>query len=119
MLPIKQKMLAIVIGLILIIHIFDLVRRRKLREEYSWLWLLSGGGIFLLAVWPDLLLAITRFLGILFPVSTLFFFGLIFVILICIQFSVRISKMTLEIKNLAQKIALLEGELNQTRSSNK
>ena len=54
MLP-RQKFVAILLAIGLIVFIFELVRRKKLREEYSWLWMLSGAAILILAVWYDLL----------------------------------------------------------------
>ncbi|MBI2446931.1 MAG: DUF2304 domain-containing protein [Candidatus Omnitrophica bacterium] len=103
MLP-RQKLFAILISIGLILVIVDLVRRRKLREEYSWLWLV----IFILAVWYDLLAAIGNFIGVIVPTSTLFFFGLIFLVLISLHFSVKVSSLTNQVKKLAQELAMLE-----------
>jgi hypothetical protein len=86
----------------------ELVRKRRLREEYSVLWILTGIGICVLAVWYGLLKKITAFIGAGLPTSTLFFFALIFLILLSLQFSVRISALHDQVKELAQKIALME-----------
>jgi len=107
----RQKTLALIISISLLILILELVRRRKLREEYSWLWLLTGLAILGLSLRYDLLLAATRLIGAVVPVSTLFFFGLIFLMLISISYSVRISRLSLQVKNLAQKLTLLEGHV--------
>jgi hypothetical protein len=96
------------ISIALLIFIIELVRRRKLREEYSWLWLLTGLVILALASWHDLLLFVTRMIGAVLPTSTIFFFGIVFLFLIAIQFSIRISKLTNQIKNLTQENALLK-----------
>ncbi|MCP4645046.1 MAG: DUF2304 domain-containing protein, partial [bacterium] len=42
--------------------------------------------------------------------STLFFFGILFVLALCLQFSVRISGLETRLKNMAQHIALLEAK---------
>ncbi|MBA7710864.1 hypothetical protein ES703_119812 [subsurface metagenome] len=76
--PLRQKALAILLSVGLIILIFELVRRRKLREEYSWLWMLTGVVVFVLAIWHNLLLSISRLLGIALPASTIFLFGVFF-----------------------------------------
>jgi len=104
----RQKVVAILLSVGLIILIFELVRRRKLREEYSWLWMLTGVVIFILAVWYDLLVFITRLIGAALPASTLFFFGVFFLILINLYFSVKISTLTDQIKKLTQRQAILE-----------
>lgn len=112
--PIKQKVFAIILSIFLIIVIIELVRQRKLREEYSWLWILTGFSLLLLVIWHDLLVEITTFIGAVLPTSTLFFFGLIFMMLINIHYSVKISALTTQIKNITQEITLLKGDIEVT-----
>jgi hypothetical protein len=112
--PIKQKVFAIILSIFLIIVIIELVRQRKLREEYSWLWILTGFSLLLLVIWHDLLVKITTFIGAVLPTSTLFFFGLIFMILINIHYSVKISALTTQIKNITQEITLLKADIEVT-----
>lgn len=111
--PLRQKIFAILICVAIFTAIIELVRRRKLREEYSWLWLTTGSVIFVLAVQYDWLVAITRFIGAGFPTSTLFFFGIIFLILMCLHFSLVLSRFTNQIKNLSQEVALLKNQLKK------
>lgn len=103
-----MQLFTLIIGFSLFVIIIELVRRRKMREEYSLLWLLSGAVICILSLWYDALAWITRLVGAVYPPSTLFFFGLIFLAVINIFYSVKLSKLSGELKNLAQKIALLE-----------
>ncbi len=112
--PLRQKILAILLSVGLIILIFELVRRRKLREEYSWLWMLTGVVIFVLVIWHDLLLLVTRLLGIALPASTIFLFGVFFLILINLYFSVKISTLITQVKELAQRQAILEGFMEKS-----
>ena len=116
--PLRQKILAILLSVGLIILIFELVRRRKLKEEYSWLWMLTGVVIFVLVIWHDLLLFVTRLLGIALPASTIFLFGVFFLILINLYFSVKISTLSTQIKELAQRQAILES-FTEKSSQNK
>lgn len=104
----RQKIFAITLSIGLIIVIFELVRRRKLREEYSWLWMLTGVTVFLLAIWRSLLLSMTHLIGAALPASTLFFLGVFFLILINLYFSVKISTLTDQINKLTQRQAILE-----------
>ncbi len=104
----RQKILAAACGITLLIVILELVRRRKLKEEYSWLWI--GAGLVILAVGLNynLLVWVTEFIGAGWTSSTLFFFGVMFVVALCLQFSVKISRLETQVKNLVQQIALLE-----------
>jgi len=110
--PLRQMIFAVSISIAIFITIIELVRRRKLREEYSWFWLLTGTGLFLLAVNYDLLVGITRFIGAGFPTSTIFFFGIIFLIILNLHFSIVLSAFANQIKNLSQEIALLKNKVN-------
>ncbi len=114
--PLRQKVLAILLSVGLLIVIFELVRRRKLREEYSWLWMLTGAVVFVLAIWHDLLLFMTHLVGAALPASTLFFFGIFFLVLINLYFSVKVSTLTSQIKKIAQKLAILNNRVENHSS---
>jgi len=113
--PIRNKVVALVFGVGLLIIIIDLVRRRKLREEYSWLWLMTGAGILILSLWFDLLKWVTHLVGAITPSSTIFLFAFLFLIFISLHFSVVISKLTSRNKELAQRYALLEMEIRELK----
>lgn len=113
--PIRNQIVALAFGLGMLILIVDLVRRRKLREEYSWLWLLTGTVILVLALWFNLLKWMTHLVGAVTPSSTIFLFAFLFLILISLHFSVVISKLTNQNKELAQRYALLELELKELK----
>lgn len=111
----QQKIFALVASTVVFLVIVELVRRRRLREEYSWLWLLTGAAMILLVVWQRLLLTITWIIGAAVPVTTLWLFSLLFLLAIAIHFSVIISKLTTQVKRLAQELALLEAQLQRPR----
>ncbi len=106
----QQKIFALVIGAGLFFVIIDMVRRRKLAEEYSFLWLMTGLGIVVLVLWYDLLEKLTRFIGAMTPTTTLFIFGFVFLMLINLHYSVKITELTKQVKDLAQKLAISEKE---------
>ena len=108
----QQKIFAIVASILIMGVVVELVRRRKLEEEYSWLWLLTGGGIILLVLWYDLLVWITHLIGAVAPTTTLFIFGSIFLMLISLHYSIQISKLSKQVKELSQQLALLRGQVD-------
>ncbi|MBF0117393.1 MAG: DUF2304 domain-containing protein [Desulfobacterales bacterium] len=108
-----QKIFAIIAALSIFIAIIYLVKHGNLREEYAWLWLLTGFGIFLLAIWYKGLLMLTYLIGAVAPTTTLFIFAIFFLVLIALHFAVKISKLTNQVKNLAQKLSLLETQINK------
>ncbi|MCK4248571.1 MAG: DUF2304 domain-containing protein [Candidatus Omnitrophica bacterium] len=112
----RQKIISIVVALVVFIVIVELVRRKKLMEEFSWIWLLAGVIILLIAVWEKIFFLIANLTGIIAPSSIVFFFGIIFLILITLQLAMVLSKSRNDIKNLAQKISLYENELEDTKT---
>lgn len=113
--PLKQQLIAIAVAAGLLVFIIEAVRRRKLREEYAWLWLLVGAIIGLLSLWQDLLGTITRFLGIQLPVNTVFFFGIAFIVFINLHFTIKISRLTDRVKRLTQELALLDERVGREK----
>ena len=116
---VRQKVFAVLLSIGLMVLIFELVRRRKLREEYSWLWMLTGLVIFVLAVWYGLLLRVTHLIGAALPASTLFFFGVFFLILINLYFSVKISTLTDQVNKLVQNLAILNERIERKTQDKK
>ncbi len=111
----RQQVFALVLSIGLLIFIVEMVRRRKLREEYSWLWILVAGAILVLSVWFGLLEWLTHLIGAVVPASTLFMFGIFFLIVINIYFSMKVSTLTTQVKNQAQKLALMDCYLQELR----
>lgn len=114
MITFHQAAFALLTSLSVFLLILELVRRRRLREEYSWLWLLTGGAMIVLILWYRLVLAITWVIGAVSPVTTLLILSTLFLLAIALHYSVIISKLTTQVKNLSQELALLESRLERT-----
>jgi len=97
----------------LMLYVLDLVRRRRLSEEYSFLWVLASITIAVLGFSTPILRGITRALGMLFESSTVFAIGLAFTIAMLLYLSVKISRLTQENQILARELALLRHELER------
>jgi hypothetical protein len=106
-----QKIFAVVASILIMAVVVELVRRRKLQEEYSWLWLLTGAVIVALVIWYDLLVALTQLIGAIAPTTTLFIFGLLFLMLISLHYSIQISTLSHQVKELGQQLTLLRGQV--------
>lgn len=108
---IQQRILAVVVAVGLLAFIVDLVRRKKLTEEFSILWLLAGTVILVTATTDKVYNFISALTGIVTPTSIAFFFGIVFLLGVCLQLSMKLSENKTRIKDLAQKLALYEQEL--------
>ena len=112
-LTLHQTIFALVTSVVAFLFVLELVRRRRLREEYSWLWLLTAGGMVLLAVWYRLLVVITHVVGAVTPLNTLLLCAILFLFAIAVHYSVIISRLTTQVKNLAQELALLSSRVEE------
>ena len=115
--PLQQQIFALIVSIFVFAYTINLVRKKLLREEYSTLWLATSFIIFILVFKYDWLVALTRLTGAVLPTTTLFIGSLIFLVLLCVQFSIKISKLTDQVKNLAQDNALLRADFESGRSS--
>lgn len=116
--PITQKVFALLVCCLVFVVTINLVRKRKLREEYSVLWLVTSLFMFILVIRYEWLVALTGFIGAGLPTTTLFICSIIFLMLIAVQFSIKISKLTDQVKNLAQENALLQAEISSQNTTN-
>ena len=98
-------------ALLMLLVVLELVRRRRLSEEYSLLWVLSSLGMAVLGFSTPLLQGITRLLGMQYPSSTVFAFGVAFGVAMLLYMSIRLSRLGREHQAMARELALLGHEL--------
>jgi hypothetical protein len=108
--PPRIRIIAILICILLVAYVFELVRRRHLSEEYSMGWLVAGCLMLILSVSEGVLVWISNLVGATLFTSTLFFFGLVFLVTICLHFSIRISSLTNQVRTLTQHMGILNSE---------
>lgn len=104
-------------AVLLALYVLDLVRRRRLSEEYSLLWVIASVVIALLGFSTPLLTWITRGLGVLGESSTVFAFGLAFAVAMLLYLSVKLSRLGWENHMLTRELALLRHELETVRDA--
>jgi hypothetical protein len=113
----RQQLVAFLLAGSVLLLVLELVRRRKLREEYSWVWVATAACLIFVAWRQDVLLDLSRLIGAASPVSTLFLCALLFLLALVLQFSVRLSRLTHRQRTMGQRIALLEAELTRLRGT--
>lgn len=106
--PLQQQLFALIISVLVFIVVIDMVRRRRLREEYSVLWLGTSVVMFVLVFRYEWLVSLTDLIGAGLPTTTLFLFSIIFLMLLSVQFCIKISQLTDQVKNLSQDNALMK-----------
>ncbi len=104
----RFQILAVIGSLIFLALIVYLVRKKKLREDYSLLWLFFGGIFLLLSIWRESLEYISKAIGVAYAPAAIFIILIMSLFMIMIQFSIIISKQANQISMLAQEISLLK-----------
>jgi hypothetical protein len=107
---IRIRILTIGGAVVILMMVVELVRRRKLKEEYSVLWVVTAVLTLLVSIWFSLLTSVTNAIGAVTPASTLFFFGLLFCLVLLLHFSVRISSLERRLTALVQEVGLMSVE---------
>jgi tellurite resistance protein TehA-like permease len=111
--PLRAQVVAIIGCTLLFVFVLELVRRRRLKEEYSIVWMAASFGTALLAAWSGLLIGVTRLVGAYSANSVIFFFGLLFLAATVLHLTVRVSGLMEDNKDLAQELALLRSRLDE------
>jgi hypothetical protein len=109
------RFLALAVSATFLLAVLDLVRRGRLKEEYTPIWVVVAAGLMVSSVWFDGVRLVTRAVGAWTPSSTLFFLGLIFLLVLCLNYAVRLSGISGQVTALAQEVSLLREELNRVR----
>lgn len=85
-----------------------------MKERYSLLWLSASALLLVLSLSRDILEYLSHAMGIYYPPSFLFLLAFLFLLLITLHFSVVLSGLSEKNKKLAQELALLRHEIQET-----
>ena len=95
-------------------EVLELIRSGRLRERYAILWLVTGVVLTALSAWRAGLNTIARWFGVsTYPPAVLFAVGILFILAVLLHYSTVISRLSDQNVVLAQRLALLEDELNR------
>lgn len=108
--------LRIVLGIVVVIYfllILHFMKKKMLSLKYTLLWLFSGFAMGILVLFPGLLDAFVKAVGIETPMYGLFVFAIFFILIIAMSLTAIVSKQTERIKDLAQDNAVLEKRVRE------
>jgi hypothetical protein len=112
----QMQIIAILFSVSLTLYVLWIIQRQRLKEEYSLMWLGTGVVFVIFSVWRQGLEMLADLLGIAYPPAALFMILLVGIILILIQFSMIISRLSERSKVMAQDFALLEEEVQRLKN---
>lgn len=112
----RVQLVAVVAALALFVLVFELVRRRRMMERYALLWLFCSIVLAALALWTGLLGEFSDAVGVKTPSNALFLVAFGFVLLLLLHYSLVISTLSEQTVVLAQRVGLLQQELDTVRA---
>jgi len=101
-------------AVVLLVFVLELLRRGILREKFAVLWLAVSTLLVVMAIFPGLLRGTADALGFEVPSNLLFFTGILFLLLVCVQLSYEVSRLEARTRRLAEDLALLTAQTRAT-----
>ena len=113
-----MQIIAIVTSILLLALVIELVRRKKLTEEYSFVWIVCSLALLMLSIGRRLLDVVALSLGIYYPPAALILVVILFVFVASLSFSVVVSRQRQQIERLIEDAALLEARVRELSGRN-
>jgi len=92
---------------------FELIRRNRLKEEYSFLWFALSAVMFTMALWHGSLAFLSRVIGTVYPPSALFMAAVLLLLALTMHYSMVVSRLSDETRMLAQEAARLKAQIDE------
>jgi hypothetical protein len=109
--------IGLVVGVLLLLLVLELVRRRRLNEEYSLLWVACAAAVLAISLRRDILDRTARWLGVYYPPSLLLLVLLVVVFVGSLSISVVLSRHRRQIERLMEDTAILSAEVRELRDT--
>jgi hypothetical protein len=98
-----------------LVFLFEMLRRRQLREKYALLWVGVALVTIVVALVPGALTWASDLVGVEVPANLLFFLASMLLLLVSIQHSYELGRLEERNRTLAEEVALLRLEMNRPR----
>lgn len=109
----RVQIVVLITSILVTGFIVEQVRRRRLAVEYSLIWIVAGLGMIGLSLWKNGVEYLADLMGIYYAPSAIFVIFGVLVFVLCVHFSLEISKLSSNNRVLIQRIALLEDDLKR------
>ena len=105
---------AIIFSIILILFIINLVKKNKLDEKYSILWLFASFVILVVSVFPDIITIFANKFNVYYPPALMFLFAIIILGAYIIHISTVLTKQNKMIVKLTQELGILKEKIEKS-----
>jgi hypothetical protein len=108
----RLTIVTVVVAIAALVLVFELLRRRRLREKYAVIWVLISVATLVLAVFPRLLVMVSALVGISTPSNMLFFASLVVLFAVSLQLSREVGLLEEQTRRLAEETGALRLRLD-------
>lgn len=105
---------AVIFSIILILFIINLVRKDKLDEKYSILWIIASLVILIVSIFPNIIIVIANKFNVYYPPSLMFLFSIIILGTYIVHISTVITKQNKMIVKLTQELGILKEKIEKS-----
>jgi hypothetical protein len=103
----QTRVLAVVLAALFVVAILELVRRHRLQERYTVIWLVAGAVMMVGAIVPDQTIgSLARLLGVSDTNAALFSLVILMLLALALHLTVVVSRQSEQITRLAQDLAI-------------
>jgi hypothetical protein len=114
--PLVRRLVPLVMALIVLAVTVEMIRRRKLREEYAMLWLAASLVLMIFGIFPNLIIWLQAELNLQY-ITIVVLAAFFFLAMIVMHFAMVISKQAEDIRQLAQRLALTNQRLDEAEKA--
>jgi hypothetical protein len=111
----KVQLISIIASIAFFIIVVELIRREKIQVQYALLWLFFSIVFMVLSFWRNAIEIISTIVGIAYSPTAFILILLMVIVLILIQYSIVISKLSEKNKILVQEVGILKAEVEEMK----
>lgn len=111
------RLLPVIAALCFLLYLWWLLRSRRLKQTYVYIWFIIGIGLLVIAIWPPLLFWVSDLLGFQRASNMILVAAAFILLVISIQLSAAVSALQEDRRRLTEEIAILEARLGRVESS--
>lgn len=107
-----------IVSAVLVLYVvFEMLRRRRVRERHALWWIFAGVLALVVAVFPGILTGAAATLGITAPTNLGFFLSTIILFLVSVQHSAELTVLEEKTRTLAEDVALQDERIRRLERS--
>lgn len=102
---------SLILSVAVILFLISLMRKRRLREKYAVIWMLLALVIVIVGAFPELVMRLTKLVGVDLPSNLAFAVAIVVLLIVCIQLSTEVTSIEQKTRTLVEEVALLRLEV--------